>query len=58
MIEKLTLEQQEKIQSAADKYSNINNADNSSLSYLIAATGRNGFIAGIEWYLSNIGENK
>jgi len=53
MIEKLTLEQQEQIQLAADKYSNMNNNDRTSIAYLMSATARNGFIAGIEWLLNN-----
>lgn len=53
MIEQLTLEDQEKIQSAADRYSNFNSGDKSSLAYLMSSTARNGFIGGIEWLLTN-----
>ena len=53
MIEQLTLEEQDQIQQAADRYSNLpQQQDQTSIAYLMSATGRNGFIAGIEWYLN------
>lgn len=52
MIEQLSFEKQEEIQKAADRYSNLPNVrDRTNFSYIISATAREGFIAGIEWIL-------